>query len=42
MELRGKTIERERMVAEKDINLTKKKDIEDLSIVKHKETSRHD
>jgi hypothetical protein len=40
MELRGKTIERERIEAEKDINTTKKKDLEDTPIGKRKATKQ--
>lgn len=40
MELRGKTIERERIEAEKDINTTKKKDSEDTPIGKRKATKQ--
>ena len=40
MELRGKTIERERIEAEKDINTTKKKDVEDTPIGKRKATKQ--
>ncbi len=40
MELRGKTIERERIEAEKDINTTKKKDLEDAPIGKRKATPK--
>jgi hypothetical protein len=40
MELRGKTIERERIEAEKDINTTKKKETEELPIGKRKATPK--
>jgi hypothetical protein len=40
MELRGKTIERERIEAEKDINTTKKKDDNDIPIGKRKATAK--
>jgi len=40
MELRGKTIERERIEAEKDINTAKKKDVEDAPIGKRKATKQ--
>jgi hypothetical protein len=38
MELRGKTIEKERIEAEKDINQTKKKDDSELPIGKRRAT----
>jgi hypothetical protein len=40
MELRGKTIERERIEAEKDINQTKRRDVEDQPIGKRKATKQ--
>ena len=40
MELRGKTIERERIEAEKDINQTKKREVEDQPIGKRKATKQ--
>ena len=40
MELRGKTIERERIEAEKDINQTKKRDADDQPIGKRKATKQ--
>jgi len=40
MELRGKTIERERIEAEKDINTTKKKDDTDIPIGKRKASAK--
>jgi len=40
MELRGKTIERERIEAEKDINTTKKKDDSEIPIGKRKATKK--